>query len=36
VEKDCGVRGLNRGDAVDRARWRELIGIIDDYDESSG
>jgi len=21
---------------VDRARWRKLIGMIDDYDESSG
>jgi len=23
-------------DAMDRARWRKLIGMIDDYDESSG
>ena len=29
-------RGLNREDAMDRARWRKLIGMIDDYDESSG
>jgi len=36
VEKDCRARGLNREDAVDRARWRELIGMIDVYDESSG
>jgi len=21
---------------LDRARWRKLIGMIDDYDESSG
>ena len=28
--------GLNREDAMDRARWRKLIGMIDDYDESSG
>ena len=27
---------LNREDAMDRARWRKLIGMIDDYDESSG
>jgi len=32
VEKDCRARGLN----MDRARWRKLIGMIDDYDESSG
>ena len=36
VEKDCRARGLNRGDAVDRAGWRRLMGMIDDYDESSG
>jgi len=36
VEKDCRARGLNREDAMDRARWRKLIGMIDDYDESSG
>jgi len=36
VEGDCGARGLNREDAMDRARWRRLIGMIDDYDESSG
>ena len=30
------ARGLNREDAMDRARWRKLIGMIDDYDESSG
>ena len=34
--RDCQARGLNRGDAMDRARWRKLIGMIDDYDESSG
>ena len=33
---DCRARGLNREDAMDRARWRKLIGMIDDYDESSG
>ena len=33
VEKDCRARGLNREDAMDRARWRKLIGIID---ENSG
>jgi len=27
---------LNREDAMDRARWRKLIGMIDDHDESSG
>jgi len=27
---------LNREDAMDCARWRKLIGMIDDYDESSG
>ena len=36
VEKDCRACGLNRKDAMDRARWRKLIGMIDDYDESSG
>jgi len=36
VEKDCRARGLNREDAMDRARWGKLIGMIDDYDESSG
>ena len=36
VEKDCRARGLNRKDAMVRARWRKLIGMIDDYDESSG
>jgi len=36
VEKDCRARGLNREDAMDRARWRKLIGMIDDCDESSG
>ena len=36
VEKDCRARGLNREDAMDRARWRRLIGMIDDYVESSG
>ena len=36
MEKDCRARGLNREDAMDRARWRKLIGMIDDYDESSG
>jgi len=36
VKKDCRARGLNREDAMDRARWRKLIGMIDDYDESSG
>ena len=30
------MHGLNREDAMDRARWRKLIGMIDDYDESSG
>ena len=34
--KDCRARGLNREDAMDRARWRKLIGMTDDYDESSG
>ena len=24
VEKDCRARGLNREDAMDRARWRKL------------
>jgi len=33
VEKDCKVRGLNREDAMDRARWRKQIGMIDDHDE---
>jgi len=32
----CLRIGLNREDAMDRARWRKLIGMIDDYDESSG
>jgi len=36
VEKDCRARGLNTEDAMDRARWRKLIRMIDDYDESSG
>jgi len=27
---------LKREDAMVRARWRKLIGMIDDYDESSG
>jgi len=36
VEKDCKASGLNREDAMVRARWRKLIGMIDDYDESSG
>ena len=27
---------MNRKDAMVRARWRKLIGMIDDYDESSG
>jgi len=36
VEKDCRARGLTREDAMDRAKWRKLIGMIDDYDESSG
>jgi len=27
---------LNREDAMDRSRWRKQIGMIDDYDESSG
>ena len=36
VEKYCRARGLNREDAMHRARWRKLIGMIDDYDESSG
>jgi len=36
VEKDCRARGLNTEDAMDRARCRKLIGMIDDYDESSG
>jgi len=36
VEKDYRARGLNREDAVVHARWRKLIGMIDDYDESSG
>jgi len=34
--KKTRARGLNREDAIDRARWRKLIGMIDDYDESSG
>ena len=36
AEKGCRARGLNREDAMDRARWRKLVGMIDDYDESSG
>jgi len=36
VEKDRRARGLNKEDAMDRARWRKLIEMIDDYDESSG
>ena len=36
VEKDCRAHGLNTEDAMVRARWRKLIGMIDDYDESSG
>jgi len=36
VERDCGARGLSGEDAMDRTRWRKLIGMIDDYDESSG
>ena len=33
VEKDCRARGLNTEDAMDRNRWRKLIGMIDDHDE---
>jgi len=33
VEKDCGARGLNMEDAMDRSRWRKQIGMIDDHDE---
>jgi len=33
VEKDCRARGLNREDAMDRARWRKQLGMIDDHDE---
>ena len=36
VKKDCRARGLNREDAMVRAKWRKLIGMIDDYDESTG
>jgi len=39
LERDRGKSQackLNREDAMDRARWRKLIGMIDDYDESSG
>jgi len=36
TSKVTRARGLNREDAMDRARWRKLIGMIDDYDESSG
>ena len=32
----CVCVCVNREDAMDRARWRKLIGMIDDYDESSG
>jgi len=32
VEKDCKARGLNREDAIDRSRWRNQIGVIDDHD----
>ena len=28
MEKDCRARGLNREDAMDRARWRKLIGTL--------
>jgi len=35
VEKDCKAHGLNREDAMDRSRWRKLIGMIDDHDECS-
>jgi len=34
--EDCEVHKLNRDNALDRNRWRKLIGMIDDYDESSG
>jgi len=27
---------LNTEDAMCRSRWRKQIGMIDDYDESSG
>jgi len=33
VEKDCRACGLNREDAMDRARWRKELGMIDDHDE---
>jgi len=33
VEKDCRARVLNTEDAMDRARWRKQIGMIDDHDE---
>ena len=33
VDKDCKARGLNREDAMDRSRWRKLIGMIDDHEE---
>jgi len=33
VQKDCGARGLNREEGVDRSRWRKQIGMIDDRDE---
>ena len=32
MEKDCKARGLNREDAMDRSR-RKQIGMIDDHDE---
>jgi len=36
VEGDCRARGLNGEDAMDRAEWRGLVGMIGGYDESSG
>ena len=33
MEKDCKACGLNRGNAMDRSRWRKKIGMIDNHDE---
>jgi len=27
VQKDCQARNLNKEDAMDRGRWKKLIGI---------
>ena len=32
VQKDCQAHNLNRGDAMDRGRWKKLIILDDDQD----